>query len=639
MWVSAGPRAVLIALSLIWAGAGKAQDHVGSAVCADCHTEQADAWAGSHHALAWTAPGPDTVVADFDGSSYQGADMSVQFVREGDAYSITVTEADGTTTAYPVHSVAGIAPLQQYLLETEPGRVQSFDVAWDAERGTWYHLYPGDPPGPADGLHWTGPYKTWNARCAECHATDYRRAYSPRQRRYNSTSAEWGVGCEACHGPGSAHVDWAKTPDAPMPEAGGFSMAFNTGNAEAGIQQCAGCHSRRENLTDGNPLPGTPFHDAFRLALLRPGLYHADGQILDEVYVYGSFLQSKMYARGVGCMNCHDPHGATPVAEGNAVCTQCHSPAGNPDFPTLKPAEYDTSDHHSHAAGSEGAECKSCHMIERTYMGIDGRRDHSFRVPRPDLGAETGSPDACTDCHEDRTQSWAAAQIADWYPDSAHRGPHYGQVLAHGRADPPAAAAALSGLATDTGQPGIVRATALYLLQAAGDPAAVAAALDLLGDPDPLVRAEATGLAQALPGPARAAALTPLLSDPVRSVRLAAARQMLTLQPADLTPSQSALLGEAMIDWRKSLSNKLDFPETHMVMGGMALTTRSYAAAQAAFRETVRLDPQRVEAWSILIRLTHATEGLDAARAVLRDALRRVPDDPGLIELRARMGG
>ena len=507
---------------------------------------------------------------------------------------------------------------------------------WDVEGEEWVHLYPGDAIAPDDGLHWTGPYKTWNARCAECHATDYRRAYSPQQRRYNSRSAESGVGCEACHGPGQTHVDWAADPSQPMPEAGGFSMDYVTGSTEAAIQQCAGCHARRENLTDGNPVPGTPFHDAYRLALLRPGLYHADGQILDEVYVYGSFLQSKMYAQGVSCTNCHEAHSATLVAECNAVCTQCHSPAGNPNFPTLALQDYDTPEHHFHSEGSDGAQCKSCHMAERTYMQVDGRRDHSFRVPRPDLGAEMGSPDTCTDCHVDQTQGWAAEEIAKRFLDSRHQGRHFGQVLALGRADPIGAAAALSGLASDTAQPGIARATALYLMQGLGQPVAAEALRPLMADPDPIIRAEAAAL---VADAERATLLTPLLADPVRSVRIAAARQMLSVDPNGLSRSQMALLREAMGDWRRSISNKLDFPETHLVMGGMALTTHNYPAAEAAFRETVRLDPQRAEAWSILVRMVHATRGLDAARAVLREALDKVPDDLALVQLRGQMGG
>ncbi|AVO39429.1 cytochrome c3 family protein [Pukyongiella litopenaei] len=625
---------------LICAENAAAQDrpaYVGSESCTGCHASEAEAWAGSHHALAWTRPGPDTVLGDFGDAEFSHDGMTARFSEEDGRYHVEVTESDGTTTGYEVHSLAGIAPLQQLLLQIEPGRLQSFDVAWDAERRRWYHLYPDQSLPPDDGLHWTGPYKNWNARCAECHATGYERNFGLRTRRYAPQQAEIGVGCEACHGPGSAHLAWAEAgATEPAPPLYGFTANF--GAAEATIQQCAGCHSRREPLQDGNPLPGTPYHDAYRLSLLTPGLYEADGQILDEVYVYGSFLQSRMYASGVSCSNCHDAHAATLKAEGNAVCTQCHSPAGNSDFPSLRRASYDDPSHHFHDPGSDGAQCRNCHMPERVYMGIDARSDHSFRVPRPDLAAITGAPDTCTDCHSDRTPGWAAAEIAARFPDSAHRGAHYGEVLALGRDDPGAAAGDLAALATDPDQPGIVRATALFLMQQSAGPAEAAATAPLLTDADPLVRASATALQRAADPSERIARLMPLLRDPMRSVRLATARQLLDVDPAMLKPGQRAELGAAMADWQGSLMSRMDFPETHLVLGGMALTQRNAAAAQAAFAEAVRLDPQRVEAWTMLVRLADAVEGRPAALRVLDRALARLPVDPGLLQLRATMG-
>ena len=613
--------------------------YVGSNACTGCHEDAAAAWAGSHHALAWTLPGPDTVKGDFDDTTFEHDGFSAAFRIEDGRYFVTVTETDGGVADYPVHSLAGIAPLQQLLIETEPGRLQSFDVVWDVAGAAWYDLYPDQDLPPEDGLHWSGPYKTWNARCAECHATGYERNYDPRGRGYASTQAEIGVGCEACHGPGSLHLDWARgEPRAPAPAAYGFTAALGQGDTAGDIEQCATCHSRREPLTDGNPLPGTPFADAHTLELLRPGRYHADGQIQDEVYVYGSFLQSRMYARGVSCMNCHEPHSATLKAEGNAVCTQCHSPAGNPDFATLRLAEYDDPSHHHHAPGSEGAQCKSCHMIERVYMGIDGRRDHSFRIPRPDLGDETGAPDACTDCHGDLGRQEAADAIARWYPDPARRGAHYGQAFARARQDPQAAAPALRRIALDAGQPGIVRATALYYLQPLADPDLAAAMAPLLSDPDPIVRGGAAGLQIAAPPRDRAARLVGVLADPARSVRILAAKQMLNVAPDTLTPSQRAVVGEAMADWRRSLSNKLDFPETHLIMGGIALTARNLRGAQGAFREVVRLDPQRIEAWTMLVRLAQVDGGPDRARGVLNEALAHLPGDPRLLRMRAQLG-
>ncbi len=626
------------AVSVLMTGIAYAQtpSYVGSEQCADCHTEETAAWAQSHHALAWTGVEDGALVADFDGTVFEHDGMSVRFGYRGATPYADVTEKDGVTTSYYVHSVVGIEPLQQYLFETEPGRLQSFDVVWDTENKRWFHLYPDQDLPSDDGLHWTGPYKNWNARCAECHATGFEKNYDVQSRAYQSRQVEIGVGCEACHGPGSAHIDWVggKSVAEGLSESG-FLMSWGRGQTEAEIQQCAGCHSRREAHEQGNPLPGTPYHDAYNLALLRPGTYHPDGQMLDEVYVYGSFLQSKMYAQGVGCMNCHEPHSAELRADGNGVCTQCHSPAGNPDFPTLARKEYDTPAHHHHPEGSAGAQCKTCHMIKRVYMGVDGRRDHSFRVPRPDLGL---GQDACTDCHADKDQPWAAARIEEWFPNSSHRGPHFGSAFAPAMAGQTDSPEGLLAIALDPAQPGIVRATAAYLLQPFGSADVAEATVALLADADPLVRANAVTLQRQASPFDQVQRLEPLLSDPLRNVRISAAKEFLNIPPQALNPEQQAGAGQAMSEWQDAIANRLDFPETHMVLGGMALTFRNATAAERAFREVVTLDPQRAEAWPMLVQLAQINRGPDAAREVVKEGLGRIPDDPNLQELSRHIG-
>ncbi len=628
--------AVLWAMTVVMGHAVQAQEYVGSDSCVACHEEEADAWAGSHHALAWTEVPDGHVRADFDGTRFDHDGMSVSFRIQDGAPIARVTEKDGVAIEYPVHSVVGIEPLQQYLFETEPGRLQSFDVVWDTERKTWFHLYPDQNLPPDDGLHWTGPYKNWNARCAECHATGLQKSYDPVQRRYASTQSEMGVGCEACHGPGSGHIEWTtgKALKQDLTEFG-FSMDWGRGDTEAEIQQCAGCHSRREAFEDGNPLPGTPYHDAYNLAVLRPGLYHADGQILDEVYVYGSFLQSRMYEKGVGCMNCHDPHRAELRAEGNGICTQCHSPAGNPNFPTLIKKDYDTFEHHRHNDGSKGAQCKNCHMIERVYMGVDGRRDHSFRIPRPDLGL---GQDACTDCHADQGQDWAAKAISSWYPDSTLRGANFGTTFEAAQTGQLQRPEALLAMAIDPATAGIVRASALYLLQNFGSEQIAKTTQSSLSDPDPLVRTNAVALQREAQLSDRIARLEPLLSDPTRAVRLAAAKEFLLIPPHALTPDQRPLVQQAVSDWQRSISNRLDFPETHLVLGGLALSLRSALAAEGAFREVVQLDPQRSEAWLMLVQLAHINRGPQAAQETLDEALSVLPDDPNLRQLADQYG-
>ena len=613
-------------------------EYVGSETCAGCHDEQATAWRGSHHALAWTRPDGNHVLGEFDETIFEHNGITTRFFRREGAYFIETDGPDGHLKEYLVTGIAGIDPLQQYLVETEPGRVQALDVAWDTRRQRWYHLYPDDVLLPGNGFHWTGAYKTWNARCAECHATGFVKNYSPKTRRYQSRQAEIGVGCEACHGPGAAHIAWAKAPakydPTKWPGLGtrGLTIQFTDASQETEIQQCAGCHSRREAFEDGNPAPGTPFHDAYRLALLRPGLYHPDGTIQDEVYVYGSFLQSKMYAKGVRCTDCHDAHSTQRIEDGNAVCTQCHSTAGNPRFPSLPRAEYDDRGHHFHEPGTDGAQCKNCHMIERVYMGIDGRRDHSFRVPRPELSSTTGAPNACTDCHADRDAEWAEAELERRFPASHHRGPNFAQALSVGRIDPGLFAEDLLDIAENAGLPAIVRASALDLLAQTSDTAILARIRSLLSDEDPLVRVASISAFKTDNHRTRAQALAPLLQDPIRSVRIAAARQFLPIRIDQLPSDTAKAAGRAMTEWQASLLAKFDFPETQLVLGGVALTTRNLKSAETAFRESVRLDPQLVDGWSMIIRIRLALRDIAGARSVASEALAANPDEKILLD-------
>lgn len=617
--------------------------YLGSQVCAGCHEAALQAWEGSHHAWAWNPPETKRVLGDFEDASIEHKGVTTRFFSRGARYFIETDGPDGKLTEFEVKATVGIDPLQQYLLETEEGRLQALDLAWDEVLQRWYHLYPDQELRAGDGLHWTGPYKTWNARCAECHATGYAKNYSPQTRRYASEQAEKGVACEACHGPGEVHVAWAQAPgdyDAGRWEgltARGFTIGFDSAAAETEIQLCAGCHARREPLGDGNPLPGTAFHDAYRLALLREGLYHPDGSIQDEVYVYGSFLQSKMYARGVRCTDCHEPHATGLKAAGNAVCTQCHAPTGNPRFPTLRSTAYDDPSHHFHETDSAGARCASCHMIERVYMGIDGRRDHSFRIPRPDLSTQTGAPNACTDCHAGRDAAWAAAEIARRFPDSERRGAHFSTTFAAARKDPAAVAEDLLEIAARNNLPGLVRASALDLLSSVANAARAARAASLLGDEDPLVRAAAIPVQRGAPPVLRSQRLRPLLQDAARAVRIAAAREFLTLPAGRPAPQSAQALRRAMGEWRASLLAKSDFPETHMVTGGTALVLRNSRAAEEAFREAVRLDPQLMDAWIMIVRILFANGDLIAAKVALGAALKIAPKNTTLLALREEL--
>jgi predicted CXXCH cytochrome family protein len=279
------------------------------------------------------------------------------------------------------------------------------------------------------------------------------------------------------------------------------------------IETCALCHARRSAIAEPY-VHGRPLLDSHRPALLDEGLYSADGQIEGEVYEYGSFLQSRMYRRGVTCADCHEPHGLGLRAEGNALCARCHAST-----------RFDAPSHHRHRGG---ARCVDCHMPQRTYMLVDPRRDHSLRVPRPDLTLKIGAPNACNACHADRTAGWAAEAAARWYGPARPAAPHYGVALYAGRAGAPGAGEALVALAADAETPGIVRATALSLLARYPD-AARRVSPAASADPDPLVRLAAVSALEALPPDERAAPASPRLRDNIRAVRSEAARVLASL--------------------------------------------------------------------------------------------------------------
>jgi predicted CXXCH cytochrome family protein len=455
---------------------------VGGQVCAGCHAQEYETWRASHHAMAMQEANVQTVLGDFGNAHFTESGVTSTFFTRDGRFYVNTDSPDGALHDYEITYTFGVEPLQQYLVEFPGGRLQALPIAWDTrpqEAGgqRWFHLYPGEALRAPDPLHWTGREQTWNYQCAECHSTDPHKHYDIGQNRYATTWAEMMVSCEACHGPGSAHVAWARTRPAGAPRAPagttGLTVPLRQGNGSwvmqdvhrgiaqwsgparstAEVDVCARCHARRRPIVEPYPY-GHLFLDTHMPALLDAGLYHADGQILGEVYEYGSFIQSRMFRAGVTCSDCHEPHGLGLRAPGNAVCARCHLPA-----------RFDTPEHHHHNIDLEAARCVSCHMPARTYMVVDPRRDHSLRIPRPDLSVALGTPNACTGCHQDQPPAWAAEQVVQWYGTSSlARQPHFAAALDAGRRGLLSAEKVLSTLATDASQPGIARATALALL-------------------------------------------------------------------------------------------------------------------------------------------------------------------------------
>ncbi|MEK7317303.1 MAG: cytochrome c3 family protein, partial [Candidatus Eisenbacteria bacterium] len=393
---------------------------VGTATCKECHAGAYEAWRGSDHDLAMMVATAESVLGDFADATFTHQGVTSRFYRREGRYFVATEGTDGRPGEFEIAYTFGVRPLQQYLVPFPGGRLQALPVAWDTARRRWFHLYPDQKIPPADWLHWTRNGQNWNGMCAECHSTNLRKNYDPESATYATTWSDLNVGCEACHGPASSHLAWAKKPPEERQAADrGLVVATRGISARRTVELCAACHSRRAELGDYDHAAANLL-DQMLPSLLDEGLYEADGQQKDEVYTYGSFVQSRMYARGLHCGDCHDPHAAKLRAPGNTGCVRCHNPAGAAlregiDGAGLLRKEYDSPSHHFHRAGERGSACVDCHAPPRTYMIVDPRHDHSFRIPRPDLTATTGSPNACNGCHANRSTAWASASVERWY--------------------------------------------------------------------------------------------------------------------------------------------------------------------------------------------------------------------------------
>jgi predicted CXXCH cytochrome family protein len=633
LWVLRAPSGAEPAVAAPTGVAAKPPGHaayVDNKSCLGCHQAQGRQWQQSHHAQAMAAPTPESVRGDFNDTEFRHQGIRSRFFRRGEKFFVNTDGPDGRLADFEIAYTFGVAPLQQYLIALPGGRLQPLQIAWDVPRKRWFHLLPSEKAPAGDVLHWTGRYQTANTMCIACHTTGFEKRYDAASDSFASRWAEPNVSCQSCHGPGERHVQWAAAkaegnkPAAPVTgQRYGLSVDFKTMGASQQAEVCAACHSRRSELS-ATPVPGHPKLDNYLPSLLREGLYHADGQQLDEVFVDGSFRQSKMYQKGVTCSHCHNPHSGQLRVAGNAVCTQCHQPAANAAFPSAT-GNFDSPAHHFHPAGSAGAQCASCHMPSKNYMQIQARPDHSLRVPRPDLTLKIGTPNACTGCHADKPAQWAADKVAQWYGPKRRQEPHYGEAFAAARAGKPLAHDALARLVADPQSSPVVRATALSSLRF---DAGIGASerIQATRDADPEVRAAAAESLEGLSAAQRLYALPTLLRDPVRAVRIAAARSLLTLPPAQIDATTRPAFEAALAEYIAAQSVALDMPGPQLNLAVVYQHTGRVEQAEQHYLAALKIDPDFTPARANLAQLYSATSRNADAERVLTEGLKRLPE-------------
>lgn len=504
-------------------------EYIGSLACSECHSEAFEQWKTSDHYRAMLPADETSVLGDFNNQTLEADGIISKFFKKGGKFFINTQDENGNYRDFEVLYTFGHYPLQQYLTAFDGGRLQVFRQSWDSRENKWFHQYEKQKIPHKDWLHWTGNAQNWNMMCASCHSVNLQKNYDPKSDAYQTHYQEVNVACESCHGAGKKHAQVMKE----NPNFTQKNKFIKTAkNSEQELKMCFSCHARRGELTQ--------FHSDFQEIMDEyipeipaTPLYFADGQMLDEVYKYASFLQSKMYKAGVKCTDCHNPHTGKLKTTPDKLCLQCHTPF------------YATQKHTFHQENTSASDCRSCHMPTRTYMGNDIRHDHNFAVPRPDLSAKYNVPNACNSCHENETALWAAQNIEKWY--GKERKSHFAEDLILGSLQNEKSIEHLSKLLTDPQTPDIIRATSVHYLGGIFTRESFSLILKELHHPDPQTRYRAVMALLNFNTSEVSQQIQPLLIDKIRAVRVAAANWFLTqlgFENAQKIPNFSQALQE-----------------------------------------------------------------------------------------------
>ena len=584
-----------------------------------------------------------TVLGDFRDAGFDYYGVHSRFYRENGKFLVETDGPDGRLAVFEVKFTFGVDPLQQYLIEFPDGRIQALSIAWDSrpkdEGGQrWFHLYPNEEIKHDDVLHWTRLNQNWNFMCAECHSTGVRRNYDARTDHFATKWAEISVGCEACHGQGSSHVAWARDQESWWPfgkhedQNKGLLVHFDERHgvtwpidAQSGtarrsaaplalrkeVETCGLCHARRAAFHE-DWLPGQWLSQTHVVEPLTRSTYYADGQMRDveEAYNYAPFKQSKMFAAGVTCSDCHEPHSAKLRTPGEGVCLQCHAAE-----------KYANVAHRHHAGIDRAPTCISCHMPERNYMVVDKRHDHSFRIPRPDLSAALATPNACNDCHRDKDTQWAAAAVEAWFGADRKGFQTYGSAFRASRAEEVDAAALLGSVVADRNLPAVARAGALTELAPRLSPANLGLARGSLADPDPMVRIGALDMLENTPPGQVWPWVAPLLSDPVRGVRVRAVSLLAAVPTASQPPPDREPFERAAVEFIDAQRANSDRPEARTTLGGFFVRRGQAVEAEAEYKAALHLSPQYLAASINLADLYRQLNRDGDGEAVLRTAI------------------
>ena len=571
--------------------------------CAKCHQKEVKSWKESHHFKAMAEATNETVLGDFNNQIFINPkdQKRTRFFKKGGDFYAETQGPDGKAHEYKILYTYGFKPLQQYIVAFPNGRMQCLHVAWDTEKKKWYHLYPDTKVDHSEWLHWSRGGQNWNSMCADCHSTYIEKKFDEKTGGYKTSWENLTVSCQACHEGVKEHLNWQKKKLKGQDPIKSLKSQTST----QAVDQCAACHSRRQQLADHKH---EDFQSHYIPDVLREPIYHADGQIRDEVYVYGSFLQSKMYKHGVSCKNCHDVHSNKLLFEGNKLCAQCHD--------TKK---YDQISHHFHKVGTEGAQCVSCHMPGKHYMVTDFRRDHSLRIPRPDLSLKHGTPNACQQCHAEKGDQWAADAVKKHFGEK--RPKHFSEDFLAVR-DNPAESKRLYKVLADPIESPLVKATALWWLETYLTEETYNWCLRLMKDKSPMLQVAAIRLYSRFPDPRRKEILLPLLKDKSLSVRVETVFAMAEVQ---LSKEELLEYKPQLDEFYKTFSYQKDFAAGRLRLAQWHYRRGDTKQAESEYQKSIEIDSFFNTARIELAQLYRIEDRLPEAQKILEKVIKIEP--------------
>ncbi|HYG23977.1 MAG TPA: tetratricopeptide repeat protein [Verrucomicrobiae bacterium] len=602
----------------------------GSASCRECHRDTFEQWHGSHHQLAERPIDPQLDSRAFEPERrFQHGSQSVRVFLSNNVPWIEAIGLSGKPEVHAVARVLGHDPLRQFLVEFPGGRLQAMEAAYDPHSNNWFNVFGNEDRQPGEWGHWTGRGLNWNSMCASCHNTGLQRNYSAASDSYHTRFLENGVGCESCHGSMQPHNDWQKQ----FGKSGRPDPSLSKLTRVQTQDYCGSCHSRRSDLT-GQFKAGEAFLDHYSPALVDASeTYYADGQVRDEDFEFGSFLGSRMHAKGVTCIDCHNPHTAKTILPGNFLCIRCHD-GSRSDAPKIDPVSH--SRHKVFGYSTEGAmtnfnlaaydpatikekggECVNCHMPQTTYMQRHRRHDHGFTIPDPLLTRELGIPNACTRCHQDKDVEWAIHHSSDWYGERLNRPTRRrARLIAQAQQLDPQAAPQLLAWLPKEPLPYWQAVIAGLLEPWAGDGNVSATLKSLLQHTNALVRASAARALEPAVHARNAEVVTALrqaLKDSQRNVRVAAAWSL----RAERKPGS-----RADQELRASLEVGADQPLGQMQLGNYFIARGDLQTAVSHFQKAVQWDQRspaiRQQLAILLSQLGRPHEAVEQLQAACR---------------------